>query len=253
MTVSSSRRRATTTGLVIGIAAVAAVIAIATTSDPVAEGASPRLTAATAAPGSAPGAVESVTPSPTALASSPSTAPGRVPSPRANEATGPGEPSSSPVPGTPEPAPRHHVLPEPFIPIESLDAASAEALLAAALTPPNSAGASEVVDLERAFADIAADAFQEEIESEWLELSSSGWSITGERVVNELEITDLDDRTATIVACIDSSDVALIDAAGHPVGSESAGPVRAQHIFTLAKHDGAWRVTDRTFPDDPTC
>ncbi|MGO1235389.1 MAG: hypothetical protein ACTMIH_08630 [Microbacterium gubbeenense] len=252
MTVRSSHRRATTAGLVIGIAAIAAAgVAVATMSDPVAEGASPRLTAATAAPGTAPGAEESVTPSPTALASSPSTAPGRPSTSAPAEPAEQDEPSPRPSPEAPSLTPG--VLPDPFTPIETLDPVSAELLLGAALTAPDSAGATEVVELERAFADIAADAFQEEIESEWLELTSSGWTITGERRVDDLEITDLGDDTATIVACIDSSDVTLVDAAGDPVGSESAGPARAQHVFTLAKDDGAWRVTDRTFPDDPTC
>ena len=254
MTTRLSRRRALTAGIAVVVVAIGATsVALATQSSPVAEGDSPLLpVTATDAPGSAPGAAESVTPSPTALASPPSAAPGPSPTPDPDETAEPEAPQATPSPG-PAPDEQPSIFAAPFEPIEKIDPGSAEVLIGAALTAPNSTHVAATVDLERAFADIAADAFQEEIESEWLELASSGWTLSGERRVTDLEITEHEGNVATVVACIDSSDVTLVDASGDAVGSDSARAPRASHIFTLVREDSVWRVTDRTFPDDPTC
>lgn len=253
MTTRLSRRRALTAGIAVVVVAVAATsVALATRSHPVAEGDSPLPVTATDAPGSAPGAAESVTPSPTALASPPSAAPGPSPTPDLDETAEPDAPQATPSP-SPTPGEEPSIFAVPFAPIEKIDPGSAEVLIGAALTAPNSTHVAATVDLERAFADIAADAFQEEIESEWLELASSGWTLSGERRVTDLEITEHEGNVATVVACIDSSDVTLVDAAGDPVGSDSARAPRASHVYTLVRDDSVWRVTDRTFADDPTC
>lgn len=255
MTTRPSRGRA-----IIFIAAGTAIVALAgvsihaaATSNPAADGTPSPFTSAAASPGAAsPGAAESVTPSPTALASPWSAAPGH---PTPDDTAAPTDPS--PDPQQPSPKPTDDAGPQifevPFAPVEKIDPQSAEVLVGAALTAPDADRAVAESDLERAFADIAADAYREEIEAEWLEMSASGWSLRGERRVDDLEITSLDGDAATIVACIDASDVTLVDAEGEPVGSQSARMTRAEHVFTLARDGGVWRVTDRTFPDDPTC
>lgn len=107
-------------------------------------------------------------------------------------------------------------------------------------------------------ADIAIEGYAEELQAQWLELNSQGWSVTGAPTVATLEITALDDAsdpvTAEVLVCIDSSAVQIVDADGKSVGDPDAAMARALHRYTMIQaDDGSWRVSSHAFPDNPEC
>lgn len=104
---------------------------------------------------------------------------------------------------------------------------------------------------------VAAGAILEEIRSEQLELDVNGWTKRGEARVESVTVVDmLPDAappTATVTACVDSSDVRFYDSANKPLFADAPTSPRALNTFTLTLENSAWRVTSRTFPDNPTC
>lgn len=131
--------------------------------------------------------------------------------------------------------------------------ATIEAALAA---PIASVGTS--ADLEALLKDVAVDSYAAELEAQWQELLSQGWTIKGAPTLVSSEVTSLDSKssppTAEVSACIDSSAVSILDAAGAPIGDESAKTPRALHLFTLVQgSDDIWRIASHSFPNDPTC
>ena len=175
---------------------------------------------------------EGVSPSSTAPAASPSTPPGRLP-------------AETPDPGHFEPV------------TGELDAEDASELVSESLTPPDAGIAPDTEDLEAVLSDLAAGSYRAELEAQWLELSENGWSYSGDPRVVDLEIVSMDDKsdpaTAEVPACIDSSDVTLLDVDGQRIGSQDDVVARAAHLFSLVRDDGTWRVASRSFPDDPAC
>ena len=164
-------------------------------------------------------------------------APGPSDSPSPTDAPGSGAPSGGAISTTPG----------------KLREDEASELIALAVAP-----VPESVTTDSQLSDVAIDAYAEELEAQWLELSSQGWAMTGSPVVAELEISELDASsdpvTAEISACIDSSDVSMTDADGEPIGDPSATMPRALHLFTMVQaDDGSWRVAAHSFPDDPRC
>lgn len=121
-----------------------------------------------------------------------------------------------------------HVLAVPFQPVETAD------------------------DLGTLMGNVAADSYLQELESQWQELVANGWSIEGTPKVVSAEVTESSDTHATVVACVDSSNVRTLDAAGVVIGS--ASDTSARNVFTLEQRsDGVWRITAHSFPDDPAC
>lgn len=172
----------------------------------------------------------------------------------------PTAPSSPTPPGTPSSAPPSSAppsdAPTAAAPGE-LDEGSAKDVISLAIdTPLTSADTEDALD--DTLADIAIEGYAAELEAQWLELTSQGWSLTGSPHVESLEIitleADSDPATAQVVACIDSSEVTTVDAAGDPVGDPSAASPRALHHFTMIQgDDGVWRISTHSFPDDPSC
>jgi hypothetical protein len=118
--------------------------------------------------------------------------------------------------------------------------------------------AGTAADLAAVLKDVAVDSYAAELEAQWQELVSQGWSITGTPVLVSSTVTsmnsDSDPPTAEITACIDSSAVTLLDADGDPIGDDSAKTPRALHLFTLVQGpDDIWRIATHSFPNDPTC
>ncbi|MFT4157695.1 MAG: hypothetical protein QM630_07195 [Microbacterium sp.] len=113
-------------------------------------------------------------------------------------------------------------------------------------------------DLDALLRDIAADSYAAELHATWQEYLTNGWTVKGTPTVESAEVTSLDDAarpaTAEVTACIDSTDVTIVDAAGNPVGDQSARAPRALHLFSLIQsEDGTWRITAHSFPNDPKC
>jgi hypothetical protein len=100
---------------------------------------------------------------------------------------------------------------------------------------------------------VAAGAIVAELESERLELEVNEFSKVGTPKVESVEVLEQTETTATVQACIDSSDVKVVDADGNEVNSPGGTSPRALNIFSLELRDGSWIVVARTFPNDPQC
>ncbi|MFK4762369.1 hypothetical protein ACI3KS_15670 [Microbacterium sp. ZW T5_45] len=169
--------------------------------------------------------------------------------------------AGSPTSATPaSPTPTVTATPAPAGPataVGTIDDDEALATIETALAAPiSTAGTS--ADLDALLKDVAVDAYAEELEAQWQELASQGWSITGTPVLVSSSVTsltaDTDPPTAQVTACIDSSAVEMLDAAGAPIGDDSAKTPRALHLFTLVQgSDDIWRIAAHSFPNDPTC
>ena len=102
---------------------------------------------------------------------------------------------------------------------------------------------------------VADGAILEEIRADTLELEANGWTKRGEALLDSVTVLDsqLDatPQTARVQACVDSSAVQILDQDGVPM----AAPIspRSLNIYSLALVDSVWKVTDRSFPNDPSC
>lgn len=172
------------------------------------------------------------------------------------------KPATPQATDSPEPEPEPTVTEkpadagEPTAPGKIADADATMILETALAVPISDVGTQE--DLAERLKSIASDGYAEELEAQWLELSSQGWTISGSPTVVSAEVTSLNSDTtpptATVNACVDSSAVSILDADGKPIGDASATTPRALHIFTLTQgEDNAWRISGHTFPNDPTC
>lgn len=99
---------------------------------------------------------------------------------------------------------------------------------------------------------IASDAILEDFANEAQELEANGWVRTGAATVASVVIRSHNRTTGDVVvaACIDSTRVVTLDAAGEPL---AASTPRALNLYTLSSEAGAWRVVARTFPDETAC
>ncbi len=86
------------------------------------------------------------------------------------------------------------------------------------------------------------------------ELAADGLSQTGSPTVVSAEVLssepDADPPTATVLACLDYSEVDVVNASGESIKDDSAEQ-RVATILGLVRQDDAWLVAERTFPDDP--
>ena len=161
--------------------------------------------------------------------------------------------SGSPAPPS---APPVTSAPSPAAPGE-LDEDSATQVLSTAIETPLTSAETEDA-LAEVLTDIAVEGYAAELEAQWLELTSQGWSTTGTARIDSLEITALDSAsppaTAEVAACLDSSEVLTLDAEGAPIGDPAAASPRALHLFTMVQgEDGIWRISSHSFPNDPSC
>lgn len=113
-------------------------------------------------------------------------------------------------------------------------------------------------DLTELLRNVAVDSYAAELEAQWQELVSQGWTIAGTPTLISTDVTDLDMEsdapTATVTACVDSSAVTISDSAGKPIGDPAAMTPRALHLFSLIQgSDDVWRISAHSFPNDPTC
>jgi hypothetical protein len=163
-------------------------------------------------------------------------------------------------PGAASPTPVVTATPAPAGPataVGELDDDEALLTIETALAAPiGSVGTS--ADLEALLKDVAVDSYAAELEAQWQELVSQGWSIQGSPTLVSSDVTsmkaDAAVPTAEVTACIDSSAVSMLDADGKPIGDASAKTPRALHLFTLVQGtDDIWRIASHSFPNDPTC
>ena len=164
----------------------------------------------------------------------------------------------SPVPHTP--APSVSPLP-PETPGKAegpglLDEKAATNLINVVVAVPLEQSETEA-DLATLLSNVTEGDYLAELTAQWQELVANGWSVSGAPTVVSTEVTDLDVQqgTATVLSCLDSSGVELRDDAGDPIGAAGPNAARALHLFTftLDKDDGVWRASGHTFPHDPSC
>lgn len=161
---------------------------------------------------------------------------------------------------TPTPTPTVTATPAPAADptaLGELDETTATDVLETALAAPISTVGTEG-DLSELLKNVAIDAYAAEVEAQWLELSSQGWTVSGAPALISATVTALDTSTATstaeVTACLDSSDVIIADYAGDPIGDAAVMTPRALHLFTLQQgDDGLWRISSHSFPNDPKC
>jgi ABC-type transporter Mla MlaB component len=125
--------------------------------------------------------------------------------------------------------------------VETIDTLVSDQV-AAVLAPADGAASLE---------DVASGAVLEELANELQELDSNDWTQTGAPVLSDMRIEQADDSSMTVSVCVDSSGVTTLDSAG--VALPAGTTPRAVNVYTLTLVDGAWLVTNRTFPENPAC
>ncbi|SDK63575.1 hypothetical protein SAMN05216282_10954 [Cryobacterium psychrotolerans] len=105
---------------------------------------------------------------------------------------------------------------------------------------------------------VARGAIVDELENEQQELESNGWTQRGKATVKSVTIISTNltatPPAAVAQACVDSGKVVTLDADGRPLaGTDPAAAHAALNIYSLQQDGGTWRITARTFPDDPAC
>ena len=124
----------------------------------------------------------------------------------------------------------------------------------AAPTPGVPASAPAEVD----FTVVAAGVALGELEAQHQEFASNGWQQSGTvTVVGTPAVTTQGqglDQRITVVVCLDSSAVQLVDNTGATVlKAEKAGTRKNLNNYVVQEVDGKWLVIDHSFPDDPHC
>lgn len=183
---------------------------------------------------------------------SPTQGPSATSSPGTPQPTSTSSPTpSSPAPSAPPASPAPPVTTHGAIDDDAVQELVDSYVVTAAGTAPDDPHASDRV------AAVAGDTIIAELEADLLELDSNGWTRTGTPEVISASVIDQDDSatppTATVQACIDSSDVHVIDSAGDPLPSDPSS-ARALNLYTLNQQDdGSWILVSRSFPDNPAC
>ncbi|WP_018154886.1 IMS domain-containing protein [Demetria terragena] len=106
--------------------------------------------------------------------------------------------------------------------------------------------------LQKVFDPVATGDFLAELKARRSELQTNGWTEQGGVEVVSVKVTPRSNGKATVTACLDQSEVRVIDANGKRLPASSVP--RAQHIYDLTQRsDKSWRITAHRFPNDPTC
>jgi hypothetical protein len=154
--------------------------------------------------------------------------------------------SSTPVPAS-SPAPLASAAP-------AAQAQAADATVTGFLHTSSLAAAdpASTTDLSSSVGGALLDDLQAQLE----ELEDNGWTSTGTAVADDIHVlrstTKGDVTTLTVEACVDSSDVVVLDADGTPLPTDPT-TARAKTIYTLTDDGTGLLVTDRTYPDNPSC
>lgn len=119
------------------------------------------------------------------------------------------------------------------------------------LATPDPAATPDDADLEQ----VAGGTYLAAIRAAAVEYADLGWRQTGTPRVDSLEIVeeDLTGTPPTVIAeaCIDSSDVDVVDEGGSLRGAGT--PDRSLNLLTFELADNTWRVVAQSFPADPNC
>lgn len=101
----------------------------------------------------------------------------------------------------------------------------------------------------------AIEAVQAEFEATIAEFAANGWSQVGAPIIASVHIVTPPSRTSPtevlVAACIDNSDVRVVDRDGHDLRLSSPG--RSLNLYVLRFVEERWVPAEHTFPDDPDC
>lgn len=151
---------------------------------------------------------------------------------------------TSPAPPS-EPPPSQGPVPTPVAEVfHGFRTVSAQALQAGKVDPA-------------ALGRVAQGFVQGEIAATAAEFAKNGWHQEGAPTVVWSHTVerhlDAQPPSVTIEACVDSSDVRILDQHGKPVLGTTDKPPRVPNLYTLVKTHGTWKVTGHSFPRQPTC
>lgn len=167
-----------------------------------------------------------------------------------------GAPSAAPTaPASPAPSaePTSEPTGDPAEPAPELTVDEAEESVVRFLTASDKAAAKPAEGLEK-LDEIASGAILGELEAEYAELAAYGWTRHGSATLSDVDVLKSGEKTARVQACVDVSDVVIKDAEGKPIPSAAdVGTPRSLNIFTLERDGADWRLTERSFPTDPSC
>lgn len=102
--------------------------------------------------------------------------------------------------------------------------------------------------------DALASTALEDLQATAEEWGLLGYRQEGREVISDVQVLSVSDtgETMEVMACVDSSDVRVLDENGKEVADEQSPP-RSRSIFELQFIDGKWKVTNQSFPEDPEC
>ena len=93
----------------------------------------------------------------------------------------------------------------------------------------------------------------EEFDAQALEWTRDGTPATGTPTLEDVHIISDDGAgNITVSACVDSSNVRVLNDAGTALTDDTT-MTRALTYFLFVKDGGAWKLSGFSFPDDPTC
>ena len=93
----------------------------------------------------------------------------------------------------------------------------------------------------------------EEFDAQALEWTRDGTHATGTPTLEDVHIISDDGAgNITVSACVDSSNVRVLNDAGTALTDDTT-MTRALTYFLFVKDGGAWKLSGFSFPDDPTC
>ena len=93
----------------------------------------------------------------------------------------------------------------------------------------------------------------EEFDAQALEWTRDGTHATGTPTLEDVHIISDDGAgNITVSACVDSSNVRVLNDAGTALTDDTT-MTRALTYFQFVKDGGTWKLSGFSFPDDPTC
>ena len=93
----------------------------------------------------------------------------------------------------------------------------------------------------------------EEFDAQALEWTRDGTHATGTPTLEDVHIISDDGAgNITVSACVDSSNVRVLNDAGTALTDDTT-MTRALTYFEFVNYGGAWKLSGFSFPDDPTC
>lgn len=85
------------------------------------------------------------------------------------------------------------------------------------------------------------------------DLRAQELSQEGRTVVVRLDLRDRSADSVEFGACIGTGAVEVVTTKGVDLLDRQDPAVRSLHLYTVELHEGTWKVSTHSFPDDPTC